>query len=785
MTLRAPAAVRLLSLTRLASLTLLASLPLLALGCGDDSTPAPTDAGIHFADGSIDWGVDAGPVAPFDWTDDWRALMAGVSVIDLGGALASPIVAWDEGAFPVAVDAENATFISAARVGEGRVLAVGHESLIYDFTAADDRAQLLQNALSWMAHGRAPLRVGIEGAHAELETLVAGTGATVSRAGVAELGSVDVWITTHYEPRTAEELAAIHAFVRAGGGLISGGHGWYWAYTHEGESIGRDFPGNQLLLDLGLVITAEGTTTGRVTLSPDVPGPLLHAGRALALLAAHVDGTAPLALDAQRLGVLTVSRAATAIPLDATYWLRLRALRPQLGAVQPTEAAPITPQTHPITVLAARVDDRLARELPADEVTAHPAAADFPGLVPAGTVGVTRTVSIDASYPLGRDGRYGYADARAPVWRSTGLYAPAGVPIRVTVPAAAATSGLLVRIGCHSDELWDTDAWTRFPALTRVDVLRSAETRVASAFGGLLYVAVPIGTDLGALDVQIEGAVPAPVFIDGVTSLATWRAETRSAPAPWGEVVGRTLALSLPSSSLRALDDPSAVTAFWDRVLDLDATLASISTTRARAERVAFDRQISAGYMHSGYPVMAPVGAVGDALDLAGIVANGSWGLFHELGHNHQWLDWVLPNTTESSVNLWSVRDSEELLGLSRDVAHPALTPTERSARIDAFIAGGRVFGSWDAWGGLEWHLQLQAAFGWAFYEQLFADYQTLAPAAAPADDAARIELWVEKTCTRAGRDLSPFYAQWGFPLSPAALSTCTALPAWAENPMR
>ena len=757
----------------------------LLCACGEPSGPSPTDGGATAADAGAD--LDgATPMPPrFDWSEDWHTLMEGVSVLDLGGALASPIVAWDEQAFPVAADAANATFVSAGRVGEGRVLAFGHESLMYGVPGTDDRGALLRNALLWMARGRTPLRVGIEGPHPELRDFVEATGATVTLAGVADLGGLDVWFASHYEARTPEETAQIRAFVEGGGGLVSGGHGWYWASTHEGLNVGRDFPGNQMVLDLGLVVTDEGTTTGRVDLGPEVPGVLLHAGRAVEALAAHVAGTARLSLPEQRLGVLTVGRAAAAIPLDETSWTRLRALRPSLGDVTPTEAAPIAAAAQPITVLAARIDDRLARELPADEVVVHPAAADFPGLLPEGTAGVTRTVAIDARYPVGRDGRFGYAGPRAPVWRSTGLYAPPGVPLRVTLPPEAVDAGLLLRIGCHSDELWGIETWSRFPAITRVDVLRSTETRVASAFGGLVYVAVPIGVDLGTLAVQVEGAVPAPVFVEGETSLDAWRTTLRSAPAPFGEIVGRTLVLSLPSSALRTLDDPGLVTAFWNRVLDLDAVLASIPSARVRAERIAFDRQISAGYMHSGYPVMAPVGAVGDALDLDGIARSGSWGLFHELGHNHQWLDWVLPGTTESSVNLWSVRVSEDLLGLSRDVAHPALAPAARVARIDAFIAGGRVFASWDAWGGLEWHLQLQSAFGWSFYEQLFADYQALPAASAPDGEAARIQMWIERTCARADRDLVPFYASWGFPIGDASRSACAARPPWTENPMR
>ena len=45
-------------------------------------------------------------------------------------------------------------------------------------------------------------------------------------------------------------------------------------------------------------------------------------------------------------------------------------------------------------------------------------------------------------------------------------------------------------------------------------------------------------------------------------------------------------------------------------------------------------------------------------LSVAGVVnvsymsENGDWGMFHELGHNHQWMPSTLPGTTETDATL-------------------------------------------------------------------------------------------------------------------------------------
>ena len=78
----------------------------------------------------------------------------------------------------------------------------------------------------------------------------------------------------------------------------------------------------------------------------------------------------------------------------------------------------------------------------------------------------------------------------------------------------------------------------------------------------------------------------------------------RTRPAPWAELETGKVVLTLPSSVVRDLDDPADVMDFWDDVMDCCAELAAISPERERPERYVADVQISAGYMHAGYPIM-------------------------------------------------------------------------------------------------------------------------------------------------------------------------------------
>ncbi|MFO0629073.1 MAG: M60 family metallopeptidase [Polyangiales bacterium] len=449
----------------------------------------------------------------------------------------------------------------------------------------------------------------------------------------------------------------------------------------------------------------------------------------------------------------------------------------------PTSAAPVRPATMPIPALTVVIDMKLARELPVASLRPHPAATDFPGAVTGEPGAFTRAAL--ASY-AGRTNRLGGANER-PVWRSLGLYAPPGAQVTVRVPTALATDGRCdVMVGAHWDDNTATDAWTRVPVITRFFPVRAESTVVGNAFGGLIYLRVPAGVAVGPVDVTVTGAVEAPRFVRGVTTADAWRAQLARAGAPWAELETGRLILTVPTSDARAVTDPEALMSFWDNVMDADADLAAIDRARPRAERIVFDRQIVAGYMHAGYPIEAFTPQAREALDLAALRRSGNWGFFHEIGHNHQFADWSWSGTGEATVNLWSVFVMERVVGLSPRTGHPAVTPTERALRVQTYVRDGRNFArDWSVWVGLETFLQLQEGFGWAPLIDLNREYLALAESARPANESERIQRWIVRSSLRVDRDLVPFYAAWGFPITQATRDATAALPAWAENPMR
>lgn len=422
---------------------------------------------------------------------------------------------------------------------------------------------------------------------------------------------------------------------------------------------------------------------------------------------------------------------------------------------------------HEDAATAYRGEIRQLMKLPPEQVQPAPAAVDFPGTPPPNAPCVERTISVNTSVPR---------------WHSTGLYAAPGELITVTVPATATSAQLAVRIGCHKDQLWSEiiSAWKRVPEITRSFPLTSIVTHAANAFGGPIYIEVPAGSSLGEVKVTIQNAVPAPLFELGKTDLQTWKDQLRNDPAPWAELVSSNLAISLPSASIRNLDNPDAVMQFWDRVVAAEDDLSG-QTNRTSPERFVLDRQISAGYMHSGYPIMAWLDQSEKVANLDALL-KGNWGFFHELGHNHQRPEWVLAGTTEISVNIFSMYCFEKVCGLPRH-GHNAMNDAKREEALKTFFNDPTMAWTSKPFTGLIFYDQLVEGFGWDAFHQIFIEYRDLPKAERPKNDDEKRDQWLVRFSQMTGKNLGPFFTAWRISTSETARNSITNLPVWLPEP--
>lgn len=682
--------------------------------------------------------------------------------------------------------------VAITQFAKGRIAAFTHSSYATADTMQGDTRTLMLRAIRWCAttvpivDGDAPLgRINLATNNKEFAdwiTKEGGVATLLDQAAIdalannadrdnADSPSVVVYCGT---PSLAHARVLADA-VKNGMGLIVAQTGWGWQQLSNDAPM-RTNPWNIALADAGIAWTSEyaDDTAPDAFLLSD-PSPLTHGTRALDFFKAR-EGDAstkkPSKEDAAQL------RQASRSLLDMARFAQdpatLAALKQVEAAVAnriPTEKDPVRAQEGIARMAIARAVEDGVRADPAS-IQPHPASKAFPGAIPADAPRLAAPLDVNLT---------------TPAWHSTGVYVPPGEVVTLTITTSDAPAKkaldkgrIAARVGCHTDQLWHLRDWQRVPSISMRIPLHEGANLLASPFGGTLYIDVDDRLK-GQIHVDAQGVVAAPLFVRGKTSLQDWRDHIRSAPAPWAELATDKVILSVPSSSIRDLDDPEALMAVWDQILDNSADLGQIPHQRTRPERYAADVQISAGYMHSGYPIMVPLEAAADMVSVDRL-HNGCWGLFHELGHNHQEGDWTFDGTGEVTNNLWSLYLMETISSKKPGEGHEALD--ERTKRMTRHILGGAPFDKWksDPFLALTMYLQIREAFGWEPFKHAFAAYQNLPRDQRPNSDDQKRDTWLIQISRATGKNLGPFFQAWGVPTSDAARASVANLPTWLPD---
>ena len=697
------------------------------------------------------------------------AIYDGVDAITMPGVVGSLCV-FGKDAFAVATASSNGVqlpFIAAGPCGEGRIIACGHNGYVNAKTLEHQpTGKLVSNLMLWAGdlepHEAARLKVGVVDDRGLVQALQKAGLQVESLSGPAWPKSLRGFGLVILSPRKlpGEHVEPVLQYVRNGGGLLMADAGWVWqGYNAQpGEELDRDFSGNQIGRHAGLMWSSrnvESPPDKLAKVSADIPQEVTCHG-ALDRLRQLPGGGGPEVKQA----TATIETTLALLPTDDELF------RPDFEALL-SERCPQMTIPRPRAAIKASdffgrlqvaYETRKVLSQSVDQLTAHPMADVFPSQPSVRAKGVTKSLSIDTARPR---------------WHSTGLYARSGDTIQVTIPAAAVDQGLSVRIGPHKDKLWHKDKWQRAPEITRTFSLDKSTTRAGSGFGGLIYIEVPKDCPLGVIDVEIDGGIPAPLYVHGETSQADWR-KTRAAPAPWAELASSKFIITLPSEAIRDLDRPNDLMDYWDRVLDTCADLATIPHERPYPERFVIDAQISAGYMHAGYPIMAPLNLAKEVTDLATLQRKGNWGVYHEIGHNHQEKEWTWDGLGEVTVNLFSIYVLENINPGAP--LHGAIQPDKLVKMTAEFEKKGSLDGPFER---LMPYIQLRAAFGWEPFKEVFAEYRALPDAERPKKTQERKDQWLIRFSKAVDRDLGPYYDYWKIGMSPEAMQQVSHLPKW------
>ncbi len=704
-------------------------------------------------------------------------ILEGVKSVPKTGA-PGPVGIWGTMAFPILSapdkDGVEIAVAAAAGYGKGRVILFGHNSYL-NGGAGGDHAKLIENCVKW-AGNKAKPRVGLKGVNAvEFFQQHGFNASSFDKVEKKILGDYDVVIINIQSVTSAEEGAALAEFIKGGGGFIGGMTGWAYSQTSGGKDLAVSHGVNQALMPAGVAITdmsAFDQLRG-FDARTELPA-LMNAAEAIAAIKKQREGG--LALDAAQMkqGMNAIQIAMAAQPPDrGNLKNAVTAALGNAGAdtAVPTEKTPLTDTQHAAQRLRLGMETRVLRLASADGIKAHPAHEAFPGKTPTDAPRITGEVKVNPAIPG---------------WTSTGLYAAAGEVITVILPEKLADKGYAVRIGCHSDTLYHLDKWERAPDITRSDTLGTATTKTASAFGGLIYIEVPgRAKDDAPFTVAVQNAIPAPLFVLGQDDDAKWNNELKKRPAPWAELACDKMIVSCPAEVARAINNPTQLMEFWKKVVEAQDDVSNQAADRKRPERIVADVQISAGYMHSGYPIMIPTSAAPEMVTLNRLKFPG-WGFYHEIGHNHQRPTFTFDGAGEVTNNVIGMYCYEAVLGKDWLIGHGGITEQARKDHVQKIKKAANKWQTWksEPFLALTTYIQLIQAFGWESWRKYLHSFADPAFGPAPKGDDECRDQFLVRYSKITGKNLGPFFDAWGIPVSSAAKAEVANLETWMPQEM-
>lgn len=409
------------------------------------------------------------------------------------------------------------------------------------------------------------------------------------------------------------------------------------------------------------------------------------------------------------------------------------------------------------------------------EMTKHRSAESTYGSIPSTAPRLTKTIDIDTS--IGR-------------WHPTGLYAAPGELVTIEVPTSLVGKTFSVKINANWDVINQQASWERFPDVHWEFEITNETMEVANPFGGVIFVDLG-GKDgfadppnLGTLQIEISNAIEHPYFVLGVHSDDEWNERLKQKPAPYSVFVCKNLVIVQKSSDSISLRNPTELMTWWEEVVTLQDDLAGRLNPRTSPELINVDVQLEWGIGHAGYPIQAYDKYWGNLADYDRLLVDGSWGDFHEIGHNHQRKFWTFAGDIEVTVNIFSVLCMRVLAPKTSDGFKWTIDPLEvMKTAITAVSAGNKYADIPNVVLRLAFWIQLIDGFGIETMAAVFKGYEEdygSDPSKGPANDQDKMSEWLKRFSIECGHDLTEFMVEtWGLEAKASAIDAVSDLPTW------
>lgn len=245
------------------------------------------------------------------------------------------------------------------------------------------------------------------------------------------------------------------------------------------------------------------------------------------------------------------------------------------------------------------------------------------------------------------------------------------------------------------------------------------------------------------------------------------------------------LVMTMPVEQLKRCPDVQKVAEFLQKNMALQDWIMGWDTKPDRLHhpmRFVVDRQISAGAGHSGYPAMATTDWT-NSIASGAIINSGSWGLWHELGHNHQAPPFTMEGQTEVSVNIFSMLC--EVMGTGKNYEScwgGGMGPYGMSSELKKYFTGSQTYKDAPNKVQLFFWVELMYHLGFDAFRQVALQYHDKPYDNGKLSDEKKWE-WVMSAFSKVtGKNMGPFFEIWRIPVSEHARAKMKNLPVWLPS---
>ncbi|XBD75446.1 M60 family metallopeptidase [Akkermansia massiliensis] len=252
-----------------------------------------------------------------------------------------------------------------------------------------------------------------------------------------------------------------------------------------------------------------------------------------------------------------------------------------------------------------------------------------------------------------------------------------------------------------------------------------------------------------------------------------------------GEICMPRLIVTMPVEQLKRCPDVQKTAEFLQKNMALQDWIMGWDTKPDRLHhpmRFVVDRQISAGAGHSGYPAMATKDWT-DSIASGSIIHSGSWGLWHELGHNHQSPPFTMEGQTEVSVNIFSMVC--EVMGTGKNFEScwgGGMGPYGMSAEMKKYFSGDQTYNEAPNKVQLFFWVELMYYLGFDAFRQVALQFHDKPYDNGKLSDEKKWE-WVMNAFSKVtGKNMGPFFKIWRMPVSERAADRMKDLPVWLPS---